>query len=346
MKPRVIGTFSTIGTLVRNVASALAAGILAAGAANAQQFTMKLSSPTINDVQHEWMKAFKSGVEARAGNRIKVEIYPANQLGQIPRTVEGVALGTIELTAPAVGFLIGLEPRFEVFDAPGLFDDVRHGQAVLNDPDIRKRVATFGAAKGVEPLYMFLNGPLMLLSHKPVRTLADFKGQKIRVPGPAPLHIEPFRKLGASPVSMPLGEALPAMQNRTIDGSIASFSVFTAFKYYDIAKGITQLPKSFLVAAGLVNRNFMKSLGPELEAIVREEARKAEGVFSNWGVDEVGRIQKNWEGNGGQTISLSPAESTRYVEDVTAAIVPILAKNPQHRDDYEALLAASKKYRR
>ena len=100
--------------------------------------------------------------------------------------------------------------------------------------------------------------------------MSDLKGQKIRVPGPAPLHIEPFRKLGASPVSMPLGEALPAMQNRTIDGSIASASVFTAFKYYDVAKGLTRLPKSFLVGAGLVNRNYMKSLGAELEGIVRE----------------------------------------------------------------------------
>ena len=340
MKPDAIRSLS------RNAAAVFAAGLFAAGASHAQPFTMKLSSPTINDVQHEWMKAFKAGVEARAGARIKVEIYPANQLGQIPRTVEGVALGTIELTAPAVGFLIGLEPRFEVFDVPGLFDDVRHGQAVFNDPEIRKRLATFGAAKGVEPLYMFLNGPLMLLSHKPVRTLNDFKGQKIRVPGPAPLHIEPFRKLGASPLSMPLGEALPAMQNRTIDGSIASFSVFTAFKYYDVAKGLTQLPKSFLVASGLANRNFMKSLGPELEGIVREEARKAEAVFSSWGYDEVGRIQKNWESNGGQTIQLAPAEAKRYVEDVVSVAAGIVAKNRQHKEDYEALLAAAKKYRK
>ncbi len=333
-------------TLVRNLAAALAACALSVGTAGAQQFTMKLSSPTINDVQHEWMKAFKAGVESRAGGRIKVEIYPANQLGQIPRTVEGVALGTIELTAPAVGFLIGLEPRFEVFDAPGLFDDVRHGQAVFNDPEIRKRLATFGAAKGVEPLYLFLNGPLMLLSHRPIRSLADFKGQKIRTPGVAPLHIEPFRKLGASPVSMPLGEALPAMQNRTIDGSIASFSVFTAFKYYDVAKVITTLPKSFLVAAGLVNRNFMKSLGPELEAIVRDEARKAESVFSTWGYDEVGRIQKNWEANGGQVVVLPPAEASRYLAETTAAIAPIIAKSPQMKSDYEALLAAAKRHRK
>src|SRR4051812_36401644 len=172
---------------------------LIAGSAQAQQYTMKLSTPTINDVTIEYMNAFKSGVESRSSGRIKVEIYPANQLGQIPRTVEGVALGTIEMTTPAVGFLIGLEPRFQVLDAPGLFDSVEHAQKVFTDPDVRKRLATLGAAKGVEPLFTFANGPLMLLSHKPVRAVEHLKAQKIRVPGAAPLHIEPFRALGVSP---------------------------------------------------------------------------------------------------------------------------------------------------
>src|ERR1700687_6436449 len=108
--------------------AAIAAVMLLANAASAQQFTMKLSSPTVNDAPHEWMKAFKAGVEQRSGGRIKVEIYPASQLGQIPATVDGVALGTIEFAIPAVGFLIGLEPRFQTLDAAGLLGRARHGQ--------------------------------------------------------------------------------------------------------------------------------------------------------------------------------------------------------------------------
>jgi TRAP-type C4-dicarboxylate transport system substrate-binding protein len=331
--------------VVRIAAAAFIAALVTAPA-DAQQFTMKLSTPTINDATHEWMKAFKAGVESRSAGRVKVEIYPANQLGQIPRTVEGVALGTIELTAPAVGFLVGLEPRFLVFDAPGLFDSVEHGQRVLADPDIRRRLAGFGAAKGVEPLFTFLNGPLMLLSHRPVRTLADFNGQKIRVPGGAPLHVEPFKQLGVSPVSMPLGEVLPAMQNRAIDGVIAAFTVFTSFKYYDVAKGLTTMPKMFLVASGLTNRNFMKSLGPELEGIVREEARKAENVFSTWGVEDLERIGKTWQQNGGQTIRLSDSDARRFIDETTSVLPPMFAKNPQLKEDYDALVAAAKKYRR
>jgi TRAP-type C4-dicarboxylate transport system substrate-binding protein len=311
----------------------------------AQQFVMKLSTPTINDVTHEWMKAFKTGVESRSNGRIKVEIYPANQLGQIPATVDGVVIGTIELTTPAVGFFIGLEPRFQVLDAAGLFDSIEHGQKVLNDPDTRARLSTFGDAKGVEPLFTFLNGPLVALSHKPIRSSKDFSGQKIRVPGPAPLHIEPFKKLGVSPVSMPLGEVLPAMQNRTIDGLISAFTVLTAFKYYDVAKEATYLPGSFLIASGLVNRKFMKSLGPELEAIVRDEARKHEALFTGYNIQDVERIRAVWEKNGGNVITFSPEEAKQYLSLVTSVTPAIIARNPKMKEDYEALTATANKYR-
>jgi len=291
------------------------------------------------------MKAFKAGVESRSNGRIKVEIYPANQLGQIPATVEGVALGTIEMTVPAVGFFVGLEPRFQVFDAPGLFDSVEHAQQVFADPEVRKRLAAFGAAKGVEPLFTFANGPLMLLSHKPVRTIDDLKGQKIRVPGGAPLHLEPFRRLGASPLSMPLGEVMPSLSNHTIDGFIAAFVVLVGFKYYDVAKTATQLPGSFLIASGLVNRAFFKSLG-DLEPMVREEARKAEEVFTTGAVADVANIRAAWEKNGGQTIVLPPAEQKRYLDQAKSALPPILAGDPQLREDYETLTAAANRHRR
>lgn len=321
----------------------LAAALAAVSVAAQAQHTMKLSTPTINDVTIEWMNAFKKGVESRSGGKVKVEIYPANQLGPIPRTVEGVALGTIEMTTPATGFFIGLEPRFLVFDAPGLFDNMEHAQRVFADPAVRKRLAGFGQAKGVEPLFTFAHGPLMLLSHKPVRATADFAGQKIRVPGGAPLHLEPFKKLGASPVSMPLGEVMPSLQNRTLDGFTAGLTIFTAFKYYDVAKGLTELPGQFLIAAGLVNRNWMKSLGRELEGIVREESHKAEKIFSTWGVEDVEKSRKVWESHGGQNIRLPAPEAQRYVELTTSVLPGVLAANPQLKEDYDALVAAARK---
>ena len=333
-------------TICRLTATGLAAfGVFAAATASAQQFTMKLSLPTINDVTHEYLKTIKAGIEKRANGKIKVDIYPSNQLGQLPVVVEGVALGTIEAAASANGFWVSLEPRFQVLDAPGLFDDLIQGNKMLNDPDIRARIATWGADKGVEVLAPGLYSPLMILSHKAIRTVADFQGQKIRTQGGAPIQVEPLKKVGVIPVSLPLGEALPAMQNKTVDGMVGAAAPYVAFKYYDIAKPMTYLPGTLFAAPIVANRAWLKSLGPELEAIVRDEARKAEVLFADYNVADIKAKEDIWRKNGGEVITMPESEAKRYLDAVSPVAASILSANPKVKDDYQALLAAAKKYR-
>src|SRR5262249_56001076 len=100
-----------------------------------------------------------------------------------------------------------------------------------------------------------------------------------------------------------------------------------------------------LVAPVLVNRQFMKSLGPELEAIVREESRKAEVLFTDWNVADVRRAEEVWRKNGGELITLPPAEAKRYIDSVTPLPTTILSPNPKIKEDYQAFLAAAAKYR-
>ena len=325
----------------------LAAACLSAFALNAAaQYTMKLSTPSLNDTNHEWMKQFKAGLEARVGSKIKVEIYPANQLGQVPRVQEGISLGTIELGMSTPGFMGSVEPRFLVTEIPGLFDGIVHGQQVLADPEMRKRLKTFGESRNVEPLWISVNGPAMLLSHKAVRAVADLQGLKIRAPGGSPLHVEPLKALGASPLQVALNDALAAMQNKGIDGMISGFNILTSFKYYDIAKDASEVPGSFLIGLGLVSRSFWKTIGPELEGIVREESIKAERVFSTFGVEDLERIRAIWRKNGGTIHVFSPAEEKKYVGTVLSALPPIFAASPQLKEDYEFFSAMSKKYRK
>ena len=328
--------------MMRVAAFALAAVV---GTASAQQFTMKLSTSTSGDALVEWLNTFAKGVQSSSGGKIKAEVYPASQLGSIPRTIEGVALGTIEVSFNASGFYEPLEPRFAVLSAPGLFDSQQHGAQVLNDPAIRQRLSSFGAAKGVEPLTIFIPSQYVIVSHKPINTLADFKGQKIRVPG-SPLQIEPLKRFGASPLSMPFGEVLPALQNHTIDGVWAGTTLFTALKFYDIAKTMTYLPSHWAATVPLVNRNFMKSLGPDLEKIVRDEVRQADQHTYGWAAEDIKRSEKIWAQNGGKEIHLPAAEQKRFLEESVAATTPILTATPQSKEDYEAFAAAARKYRK
>ena len=89
---------NTRNMLLATLAVALAALLAPAPAAHAQDktFTMKLSTATINDTQHEWFKRFGALVEKDSGGRIKAEIYPASQLGSIPRQIDGTQFGSIQ----------------------------------------------------------------------------------------------------------------------------------------------------------------------------------------------------------------------------------------------------------
>jgi C4-dicarboxylate-binding protein DctP len=126
---------------------------------------------------------------------------------------------------------------------------------------------------------------------------------------------------------------------------ISALAVFNNFKYYDIAKSVTYLPATTLFAPAVINRQFLKSLGPQLEAIVREEARKAEVAYADWNVDEIKRTEEAWRRNGGELITFPAVESKRYLDVVGPISTQILSTNPKVKEDYEVVLAAAGKYR-
>lgn len=317
----------------------------ASACVSAQQFTMKVASATLNDVQHEWQKQFKARLEARAGNRIKVQIYPASQLGPIPRLVEGTALGSIEAFVTPPGFLAGLDPRFQVFDAAGLFDNSAHARSTFGNEQVRKQIFAFGIEKGLQPVAIFVHSPNALLSRKPVRTLGDLRGQKIRTFS-TPMQVELVKRLGASPLPLPLTEVMPALQNGAIDGLLAASSVYTAFKYYDAAKALTYLPSWEVVSVVVVNKNWLASLPDDLRRAVLEEARSAEEAAADWGVADVARARKEWEQKGGENILFSAEDQEKFLAHAVAATMPIIEANSTVKREYDALVAATKAQRK
>jgi TRAP-type C4-dicarboxylate transport system substrate-binding protein len=106
-------------------------------AQTANPITMKLSAATINDTQHEWLKRFAAAVEKDSGGRIKAEIYPASQLGAIPRQIEGVQFGSIQGWIGPPEFLVGVDERYQALSAPGLFSSQDQDVRVINDPPVR-----------------------------------------------------------------------------------------------------------------------------------------------------------------------------------------------------------------
>jgi C4-dicarboxylate-binding protein DctP len=109
---------------------------------------------------------------------------------------------------------------------------------------------------------------------------------------------------------------------------------------------MTYLPGSYLILVGGASRMFMKNIGPELEKIVREVSRDAEKLFFTWLPDDVERARKNWIANGGEVITLPPADQKRFVADVGKVTENILAGQPQVKAEYDALKAAAARHRK
>lgn len=298
---------------------------LAAPIASAQ--VLKVSSPTNNDVTLQWMQGLEARIEAATGGAIDVQLYPANQLGQIPATVEGVSMGIIEVTAPASSFFVQYDRRFEALDVPGLFTDMAHAQRTLSDPAVLDRIATWGSDQGLETLVVYPHGPLGIVSTRAVDSVAALSGQRVRVAGPSPVQTGPFRTLGASPMSMPLGEVLPAMQNGVVEGAIAGLPVFTTGRYYDVAQDLTVLPESYLIVAAVASTAFLDAIGPERAALVRAAAREALVDANAWNLNAVEAVRGVWMQNGGRLLTLSDADQALFLQAVSAVLPEASAQN-------------------
>src|SRR5271168_3845991 len=168
---------------------------LAAARGDDKTYVMKITLPTINEAQHQLAKNYAAAVEKDSGGRSKPEIYPASQLGSIPRQIEGVQFGAIQCPIIPPEFFVGVDERFEVMAAPGLVDSMAHGERLAADPAVLKVMLGLGAEKGLHGVGLFMNSPSSVISKSPIRTLADFKGKKIRVLA-SPFQTQALSRLG------------------------------------------------------------------------------------------------------------------------------------------------------
>ncbi|NIA69749.1 TRAP transporter substrate-binding protein [Pelagibius litoralis] len=301
------------------------------------EVVMKLASATINDVQHEWQKVFAEELAARVGDKVKVEIYPASQLGTIPRMVEGVLLGTVESFITPTAFLPGTDPRFQIYDAPGVFDSPEHVARVIHDPAYRDHLETLALDKGIRVIGAVFNSPMLLLSRQPVRTLDDLKGLKIRTFA-SPLQIDPLKDLGASPLPLALSEVVPALQSGNIDGMLAGMPILTAFKFYDVATDVTNLQSQQIVSVNVVGEAWFQAQTPEVREAIRAAGRAAEQAVLPWGIANVERSNKAWVENGGQIIDLPADDRARMMARFAEVGGAVLRAEPSIAEEYDLLL--------
>jgi TRAP-type C4-dicarboxylate transport system substrate-binding protein len=333
----------SIGRATVVAISALIAASIATGAA-AQSITMKITHPTIRAGLDNWAETFKDRMEKRAPGRLKIEIYPASQLGSTQRVVEGVQLGTVEMVQTPPEFISGVDPRFGLLAAPGLFKDLRHGYRTIHDPEFVKAYWSLGDSKGFKIVGMTCEGPSDYVLVRPIERLDDFKGRKIRTFG-SRLERETLSRHGASGVPIPLEEVAGALQQKTIDGAKAAITVFVAFKYQNIAKYVLKANESYICACRFVSNVWFEKLPPDLRQAIIEEAAATDPINQEWSVNFIDGLYKVWVQGGGVVNELSPAEQ-REMENRIATVGDDVAKEqPEMKRMYDVIKAVAARRR-
>jgi TRAP-type transport system periplasmic protein len=196
---------------------------------------------------------FAREVEARTNGRYKIQTFYAGALGAERESVEGVQLGTLDLTLTSTGPLPNFVPEVAILDIPFLFRDYAHARAVLDGPIGQEMLLKF-PPKGMVGLAWAENGfRHMTNSKRPVNLPEDLKGLKMRTME-NPIHIEAYRQFGILPTPMAFTEVFTALQQGTVDGQENPLSVITAAKLDQVQKNLTLTGHVYSPAIFLMNK--------------------------------------------------------------------------------------------
>jgi TRAP-type transport system periplasmic protein len=327
--------------VIAGVASLLALASPAAAQGTAP-ITMKLSTATINDTQHEWLKRFAATVEKDSGGRIKAEIYPASQLGAIPRQIEGVQFASIQGWCGPPEFLVGVDERYEAMSSPGLFTSREQYERTIKDPTVTGLMLGLGANKGLVGAGIFPIGPSSIITRKQIQHLSDYAGLKIRVLA-SPFQLEMIKRMGASPVAMTLADVLPALQQGAIDGSLTTMTQYTTLHYIDAAKYVVETDQPYVSSITVLSKKWVDGLPADLQKIVRDDATKTSFDMLSF-IDQFFDAQRQvWKDSGGSAIHLPEADQAAMLAKISSIAEDLSATKPDLNATVKTIFAAAAK---
>jgi TRAP-type C4-dicarboxylate transport system substrate-binding protein len=234
-------------------ALALAAASLTAGA---QEVTLK--------VHHFWppqampptkiLQPFCDKIAADSNNRLKCQVFPAMQLGGTPpQLIDQARDGVVDIAFTLPGYTAGRFPIMEVFELPFMNHNAGSGSRAAWDFYMKYGTKEFA---GIKPLMFAIHDEgYVHTREKQVKTLADFKGLKMRAPTRQTNKL--LASLGATPVGMPLPAVADAVGKGTIDGFMLPWEVIPSVKLHEMVKYHTETDES---RPGLYSATFILAM--------------------------------------------------------------------------------------
>jgi C4-dicarboxylate-binding protein DctP len=302
-----------VGLLLVVIASLVVSG----SAVQAQQLRIIAN----NDIEENSIKGrafnlFAQLVEERLGDRAQVTVHHGGTLYKQDDQISALQLQALHVIAPTVGVYTGDFPKLNVLVLPYLLRSPEAIQAALDDPDIGQDLLAEMANANLQPLAAWLNGPRAVGTRgKPILTLEDLRGQRIRVP-PGDNYVKTFEALGANVSTIAWGEVPTALQQGIIDAVEPVPHAWVSSGMYELADQITLTDHIWDFYIVSTNKTWWDRLPADVRAELSDIIEEV--TLANWSetIAENQAALEHMANNGATIHELSPEEMERWREAV------------------------------
>lgn len=246
-----------------------------AGANEVQRYAWPLATASPEDtVTQIFAEEFVSEVDRLSDGRMKIQVYPNSTLGGDRELLESCRDGdipfVIQNTAPQVAFM----PDLAIFDMPCRFDTIEDARKKVDEPEFYRLMEKVYLQSGYKLLGYADQGFRVMSTNKAVRTMNDFKGQKIRTMENS-FHIDFWKALAAAPTPMSFSEVYIGLQQKTIDAQENPYEVIVSNRLYEQQDYVVETNHLPHLISLIVSDEFFSELPQERQEILMRAAQEA-----------------------------------------------------------------------
>ncbi|MGC3964565.1 MAG: TRAP transporter substrate-binding protein [Rhodocyclaceae bacterium] len=271
------------------------------------------------------VKKFAEVLAAKSGGKMKVQEFPASQLGNEMQQQSALQGGIQQMSAPATTSLAGIVKEFGLVDFPFSVASFAEADALLDGPLGKALIAKL-PEKGLIALgYWDLGFRNVTNSKHPISKAEDLDGLKLRVI-PNPVFLDTFKAFKANPLPLPFAELYTALETKAVDGQENPFAVILSNKFYEVQKYVSATNHVYAANIILVSKKFWDQLTPAEQKWMQEAADESRTYQRQVSRDAAKKAVSELQAKGMQFNEVSPNEQARMRQIAQPVVESFMAQ--------------------
>lgn len=260
---------------IKSVLAAMLLSFTSLASAQAADVTLKAShNANATEPYNLGMERMGELLKEKTGGKAEIQVFANAQLGDEMESIQGTQIGTIDIAVTANETLVNFVSDMGVFSMPFLFENAEQMDRALNAPEVRDYVNEVLGKQGFRLIGFFSAGTRHIMTKKPVATMEDLSGMKIRTMQ-NPAHLAAFKDFGANPTPLAYSELYGALETGVVDGAEAANTNYYSKKFYEVAPNWAIVGWLELVAPVIMGEARFQALPEDVRKALMEAGTEA-----------------------------------------------------------------------